>query len=159
MEGLYWLIAVVMVGAGILGTVVPIIPGVPLVFLGLLVAAWIDGFQKVGWPTIVLLFVLTLSATIIDFVATSLGTKKAGASRGALFGAFSGMVVGLFFGIPGVILGPFLGAVLGEYLVRRDILQAGKAGLGTWVGLIIATAAKVALIFTMIAIFALAYLL
>lgn len=159
MEGLYWFIAVVMVAAGLLGTIIPVIPGVPLVFLGLLLAAWIDGFQKVGWPTLVILFLLTLSATVIDVVATSLGAKKAGASRGALLGAGGGMIVGLFFGIPGIILGPFLGAALGEYLVRRDMVQAGKAGVGTWIGLVVATAAKVALIFAMIGVFALAYLL
>jgi uncharacterized protein YqgC (DUF456 family) len=65
-----------------------------------------------------------------------------------------GGIVGLFFGIPGLILGPFLGAALGEYLARRSLAQAGKVGLGTWLGLLVAAAAKVILAFMMIATFA-----
>jgi hypothetical protein len=68
------------------------------------------------------------------------------------------MLIGLFFGIPGILFGPFFGAALAEYVIRRDLRQAGKAGFGTWVGLVFAAAAKIALIFTMIAIFLIAYL-
>ena len=137
----------------------PALPGAPLVFLGLLLAAWIDGFQRVGWLALTLLGVLTLLSLGVDLLATSLGAQRAGASRQAILGAALGTVVGLFFGLPGILAGPFLGAVAGEYLARRDVAQAGRAGLGTWLGLVLGAAAKLALAFTMLALFLTAYLL
>jgi len=95
----------------------------------------------------------------VDLLATSLGAQRAGASRQAILGAALGTVVGLFFGLPGILAGPFLGAVAGEYLARRDVAQAGRAGLGTWLGLVLGAAAKLALAFTMLALFLTAYLL
>jgi len=70
-----------------------------------------------------------------------------------------GALAGLFFGLPGLILGPFLGAFLGEYLARRDWRQAGRVGFGTWLGMLLAAAGKLALIFTMVGIFLTAYVL
>jgi len=158
-DPLLWIVAAFLVIAGLVGIVLPAVPGTLLVFLGLCVAAAIDGFQKVGWITLAFLAVLTLLAYGIDFVAASLGAKRVGASKGAIIGAALGMLIGLFFGIPGIILGPFLGAIAGEWIVARDLRQAGKAGAGTWLGLILGTAAKLALVFVMIGIFALSYLL
>jgi uncharacterized protein len=157
-EAIYWLIVIIMVIVGVIGIVVPIIPGTALVFFGLLIGAWIDKFEKVGWGTVVVLLALAACASAFDLLGSSVGAKRAGASTWAIGGAAAGTLVGLFFGIPGVLLGPFVGAVLAEYLVRRDIRQAGKAGLGTWLGLVLATAGKIALVFTMIAVFLFAYL-
>jgi uncharacterized protein len=156
---LLWILAVVCIVVGVAGTVLPALPGAPLVFVGLLLAAWADDFQKVGWFPLVLVGLLTLAAFVVDLVATSMGAKRAGASGLALAGAAVGTVVGIFFSLPGLLLGPFLGAVLGEYLARRNWQQAGKAGLGTWLGIVFGTAAKLALIFTMLGIFVTAYLL
>ena len=158
-SGLLWIIAVILVIAGMAGTVLPALPGTPLVFLGLLAAAWADGFQKVGWITLVLLGILTVASLVIDFLATSMGAKRVGASVLAVVGAAIGTVVGIFLGIPGLILGPFIGAVLGEYISRRDLRQAGKVGLGTWLGLVLGSAAKLALTFLMIGLFVAAYFL
>jgi uncharacterized protein YqgC (DUF456 family) len=156
MEGmtpLLWLVAVALVLVGIAGAVLPALPGVPLVFAGLFVAAWIDHFQKVGWLVLSVLGVLTVLSFVMDFVATGLGAKKSGASKLAVVGAAVGTVVGLFFSLPGLILGPFLGAVAGELLARKGRNQAVRAGLGTWLGLLLATAGKLALIFAMVGIF------
>ncbi|HEX7185474.1 MAG TPA: DUF456 domain-containing protein, partial [Thermoanaerobaculia bacterium] len=131
----------------------------PLVFVGLLVAAWIDGFQKVGWFTLTVLGLLTLLTFAIDIMATSMGAKRVGASGLAMVGAAVGTIVGIFFGIPGLILGPFLGAAIGEYAARRNRDQAMKVGFGTWVGLLVGTVGRLALIFAMVGIFALAYFL
>lgn len=158
-EPILMLLAVVLVVVGVLGTVLPALPGAPLVFAGLLLAAWADHFEKVGWFTLSVLAVLTLLTFAIDFMAASLGAKRVGASWAALAGAVLGTIVGLFFSIPGLILGPFVGAVLGEYAARRDWAQAGKVGVGTWVGMVIGTAGKLALIFTMVGIFVLAYVI
>lgn len=154
-----WILAVLLVLGGIAGSVLPALPGVPLVFAGLLVGAWIDHFQKVGWFTLVVLGLLTLLSFAVDFLATSMGAKRVGASKWAVAGSALGTLAGLFFGIPGLILGPFLGAVAGELLARRGQRQAVRSGFGAWVGLLVGTAGKLALIFAMVGIFLTAYML
>ena len=158
-EPVLMLLAVALVVVGVIGTVLPALPGAPLVFLGLLLAAWADHFQKVGWFTLLVLAILTILTFVVDFMAASFGAKRVGASWLALAGAAVGMIVGLFFNIPGLILGPFLGAVLGEYLARRNWAQARRVGFGTWLGMLLGIAGKLALIFTMVGIFVLAYLI
>jgi len=154
-----WIVAILLVLAGIAGSVLPALPGVPLVFAGLLLGAWIDHFQKVGWFTLVLLGLLTLLSFAVDFLATSMGAKRVGASKWAIAGSALGTLAGLFFGIPGLILGPFLGAVAGELLARRGQRQAVRSGFGAWIGLLVGTAGKLALIFAMVGIFLTAYML
>ena len=157
MSVLLWVLAVVFVLVGIVGAILPAIPGTPLVLIGLVLAAWADGFQKVGWFPLSVIAGLTLLSLLVDFAATSLGAKRVGASWLAVAGAAVGTIVGLFFGLPGLILGPFVGAVLGEYLARRNRDQAIKAGFGTWLGILLGTAGKLALIFMMIGVFAFFY--
>jgi len=154
-----WIVAILLVLAGIAGSVLPALPGVPLVFAGLLLGAWIDHFQKVGWFTLVILGLLTLLSFAVDFLATSMGAKRVGASKWAVVGSALGTLAGLFFGIPGLILGPFLGAVAGELIARRGQRQAVRSGFGAWVGLLVGTAGKLALIFAMVGIFLTAYAL
>jgi hypothetical protein len=155
---LLWFLALLMVAVGAVGVFLPVLPGTLLVFLGLLVAASADGFQKVGWIPIAILGLLAASSYVIDLVASAHGTRRVGASKHAAIGALVGSIVGLFFGIPGILIGPFAGAAIGEYLVRRDMKQAGKAGLGTWLGLVIGGVLKIALIGVMIGVFIIAYL-
>lgn len=154
---LLWIAAVLLVLVGIAGTILPALPGTPLVLIGLVLAAWADDFQKVGWFPLSVIGGLTVLSLVVDFAATSLGAKRVGASWLAVTGAAIGTIVGLFFSIPGLILGPFVGAVLGEYLARRNRDQAIKAGIGTWVGILLGTAGKLALIFMMIGVFAFFY--
>lgn len=154
-----WIVAVLLVVAGAAGTVLPALPGAPLVFAGLFLAAWIDGFARVGWPTLLLLGLLTAASLLVDLVSTWFGAKKVGASRQAMVGAALGTLAGLFFGLPGLLIGPFLGAVAGELVARRDWKQAGKAGLGAWLGFLLGALAKLTLVFTMLAVFVTAYLL
>jgi uncharacterized protein YqgC (DUF456 family) len=156
--GLFFL-GLALVLAGLVGTILPALPGTPLVFAGLLVTAWAEGFEKVGWVTLTVLGVLTLASFGIDLAAASLGAKRLGASWQATVGATVGTLVGLFLSLPGLILGPFVGAAAGEYLARRSLRQAGRIGLATWLGLVLGVAAKLALTFTMIGIFVLAYLI
>lgn len=156
---LLWVLAFLLITAGVAGTILPALPGAPLVFAGLLLAAWIEGFQKVGWFTLTVLFFLMLLTFAIELAAAGLGAKRVGASKLAVFGAAVGTVVGIFFSLPGLLLGPFLGAVLGEYLSRRNWEQAGKVGIGTWLGLLLGTAGKIAVIFAMVGLFVAAYVL
>ncbi|MEP7011503.1 MAG: DUF456 family protein [Acidobacteriota bacterium] len=157
MSPLLWVAAVALILVGLAGTVLPALPGTPLVFVGLLLAAWADGFTKVGWFPLVLLALLTAASLAVDFFASSLGAKKVGASRLAIAGSVVGGLVGFFFGLPGLFLGPFLGAALGEYISLRNLKQAGKVGLATWLGILFGTAAKIALAFTMLGLFIFAY--
>ena len=159
MTPLLWLACLLLVGVGMAGILLPALPGVPLVFAGLLLAAWGDGFEHVGPWTIAALGFLTLLGFVVDFVAGSLGAKRAGAGREAVIGAALGTFVGLFFGIPGIVFGPFAGAVLGELMARRSLGQAGRAGVATWLGFVFGIGVKLVLAFTMLGIFVLAYIL
>lgn len=152
-----WLLAALLVLLGVLGSVLPGLPGVPLVFAGLVAAAWADDFQRVGWVALTLLGLMTLASFAIDFLATSLGAKRVGATRLAIVGALVGTLAGAFLGLPGLILGPFLGAVAGELISHGKLEQASRAGVATWVGLLFGTLAKIALVFTMLGVFAAAY--
>lgn len=152
-----WLLAAFLILLGVLGSVLPGLPGIPLVFAGLVAAAWADDFQRVGWIALTLIGLMTLASFAIDFLATTLGAKRVGATKLAVAGALVGTLVGVFLGLPGLILGPFLGAVAGELVSHGKLQQAGRAGLATWVGLLFGTLAKIALVFTMLGVFAAAY--
>ena len=150
---LLWLAAILLVAAGIAGLVLPGLPGAALILGGLVLAAWIEDFAFVGTLTLALLAVLALLTYAVDFLAGILGARHFGASPRAMMGAMIGAVVGIFFGLPGLLLGPFVGAALGEFSARRGMVAAGKAGIGATLGLVIGAAAKLALAFSMIAVF------
>jgi uncharacterized protein YqgC (DUF456 family) len=158
-ELLLWVLAAVCVVAGVAGIVLPALPGPPLVWLGLLFAAWAGDFTRVSGWTVGFLAVLAALTLPIDLLASAAGAKRVGASGWAIAGAALGTVVGLFFGFVGIVLGPFVGAVAGELIVRRDWKKAGEVGVGTSLGLLLGMAAKVAVVFVMLGVFALAYLL
>ncbi|NTW62622.1 MAG: DUF456 domain-containing protein [Chlorobiaceae bacterium] len=150
---LLWILAGALIVTGFAGLVIPALPGIVLVFAGLLLAAWAENFEFIGPATIAVLSVLTIVAYLADFAAGALGAKKFGAGGYAVSGAAIGALGGMLFGVPGIIIGPFLGAVAGELMVRKDLRAAGLAGLGTWIGLAIGAAFKVAIAFAMLGIF------
>jgi uncharacterized protein YqgC (DUF456 family) len=157
MTALLWALAVVLIVTGLIGVVLPALPGTALVFAGLLLAAWVDGFTRVGIPTLAVIGAIGAASYGVDFVAAALGAQRLGASTRAMAGAGLGTLLGLFFGLPGIILGPFIGAVIGELTLNRDWKQAGRAGLAAWIGFAIGIAVKVGLVFLMIGIFAAAF--
>ncbi|NTW56161.1 MAG: DUF456 family protein [Chlorobiaceae bacterium] len=150
---LLWAIAAILVVTGLAGLVMPALPGIGLIFAGLAAAAWAEGFAYVGWKTLTVLGVLTLITIGVDLVAGALGAKKFGAGKQAVIGAAIGGFAGIFFGFPGIILGPFIGALAGELLARRNLNDAGIAAVGTWLGVLVGAALKIAIAFTMIGIF------
>jgi uncharacterized protein len=150
---LLWILAAILVVAGFVGVVAPVLPGAPLVFLGLVAAAWAEDFQHVGVTTLAVIAVLMGLTYVVDAVAGALGVKRAGASRWAVWGAMVGTIVGVFFGLTGILLGPFVGAVVGELLARRSVVQAGRAGVAAWIGFIVGTLGKLAILFTMVGVF------
>jgi uncharacterized protein YqgC (DUF456 family) len=138
--------------------VLPALPGAPLLFAGLVLAAWAEGFAYVGVGTLTILGALAVLTYAVDFLAGAFGAKRFGASRRGMIGALVGALVGIFFGLPGVLLGPFTGAVLGELSTRRSLGEAGVAGFGASLGLVLGAAAKLALAFSMLGVFAVARL-
>ena len=147
---LLWSLAAVLVAAGLAGLVLPAIPGAPLLFGGLLLAAWAEDFAYIGAGTLTALGIMAALTVAVDFAAGAFGARRYGASGRAVLGAAIGATVGIFFGLVGVLIGPFIGAVVGELTVRRDVTAAGRAGVGATIGLAIGTAAKLALGFAML---------
>ena len=146
-------LATVLVVVGFIGVVVPAVPGPILIFAGLLLAAWSDGFQRVGVPTMVLLGLLTVATYFVDIAMIAAGMKRFGTTKRAMAGAALGTFAGLFFGLPGLIIGPFAGAVLGELTTDANWRVAGRAGLAAWIGFLLGTMAKIGLAFAMVGIF------
>ena len=154
----WWCLCVLLIAAGLAGTVLPALPGTALVLGGIVLGAWIDDFTRVGAGTLTVIAVLAVLAWVLDFVAGLLGAKKVGASRQALVGAAIGTVVGLFMGLVGVLFMPLVGAAIGEYLARKDQKHALKVGVATWLGIMAGLLAKVVIAFVMIGIFVVALL-
>jgi uncharacterized protein YqgC (DUF456 family) len=159
MTVLLWVLAALLVVTGLAGVILPALPGTILIFGGLVLAAWADGFTRVSVGTLALIGVIAAASYGVDLVAGALGVKRMGASPRAMVGAGLGTLFGLFFGLPGLVLGPFVGAVLGELSANRDLARAGRAGLAAWIGFAVGAIVKVALAFSMIAIFAAALFL
>jgi len=152
-----FVLAGLLVLTGLAGSILPALPGVPLVFGGLLLAAWADDFQRVSGVVLVILGLMTVLSFAIDFAATAMGAKRVGASKLAIVGALIGTLGGFVLGLPGLIFGPFVGAVTGEMLTHGEMQRATRAGFATWVGLVFGTLTKLALVFTMLGIFAFAW--
>src|SRR4030066_428951 len=127
---LLWVIAIVLILAGFAGLVLPALPGAPLLFAGLLFAAWADDFVYVGVKTLIALGIMAMLSYALEFAASALGARRFGASPRAITGAAIGTVVGIFFGLPGILLGPFLGAVVGE--LRSEERRVGKEWRSRW---------------------------
>lgn len=154
-----WIAGLGLVIAGVVGAVLPILPGPPLVLCGLWLIALVDGYQRVGGATLIVLGLIVVLTVMIDFIGSALGAKRAGASPQAITGALAGSVVGVFLGIPGLLFGPFVGAVVGELIAHRKLDRAASVGAATWLGIILGSLAKLALTVTMIAIFVVAYII
>ena len=152
-----WLLAAALMLAGFVGTIVLALPGVLVMYAGMWLAAWTDGYARIGWPTLLLLGVLTALILVVDLLSSVLGAKRAGASRLALTGSVVGMVIGIPFGLAGLLFGPFVGAVLGELWERNHLPRALRVGFATWLGLMVGTVAKLGLAVTMIGVFVVSY--
>ncbi len=159
MTYLFVALAVIVVVVGVIGTVLPGLPGAAFVLGGLVWLLWLDGFAHAGAGTLAVLVLLTAGCYLVEFGATALGAQRSGAGRWAIAGAAAGTLLGVFLGLPGLVVGPFVGAVGGEYFSRGNMEGATRAGFGAWIGLVVGTAAKLALVVSMVAIVAAAFLL
>ncbi len=156
------LIAYTLIVLGLIGSVLPVLPGPLLIFLGALSWAWADGFEAVGWPTLVVLGLMMVLAWPSDLILTTFGTRKAGASWKAVAGAIVGGIAGaiLLSGvipvigtILGTILGALVGILLAEYYDKRDWGQAYQVSKGYIFGSVAARVLDVFMSLLMVAIF------
>lgn len=148
-----WIIGCILTVAGLAGLVLPLLPGAPVLFLGLLCAAWAEDFRYIGLWTLLILGCMAALTYLVEFAASILGARSFGGSRRAMIGAAIGGIVGLFFGIPGILIGPFAGAILGELSLQRTLDQASRAGFGTVVGMAVGIAGKLAIGIAMVGLF------
>lgn len=151
---LTYIVSGILILVGLLGTVLPVLPGIPVAFAGMLLAAWAGGFREISVFTTVLLGLLTMASIGIDFLASALGAHRAGASKTAIVGASLGSLIGLlFFSLPGLIIGPFVGVMAVETAKGKSVREAGKIGFATWLGMAVGVALKIGLAFAMLGIF------
>jgi uncharacterized protein len=148
-----WIIGAILTVTGFSGLLLPIVPGAPLLFLGLLFGAWAEDFSYIGIWTLLLLAIMAALTYVVEFAGSILGVKKYGGSKRAMIGAAIGGFAGLFLGIPGILVGPFVGAVIGELSLQRSLDEASRAGFGTVVGLALGVAGKLSIGITMIGVF------
>jgi uncharacterized protein YqgC (DUF456 family) len=153
---LYLLAAALIIG-GLIGSVIPALPALTMIFGGIWLAAAVDDYHHVGLWWLLILGGLGAAGVVLEFIASTLGAKRIGASRQALWGASIGMLAGMFFGIPGLLLGPFVGALLGELASGKSVLRSAHVGVGTWVGLLFGALMKLVISFVMVGLFALAW--
>ena len=132
MDVVWWVLTVGLMVVGLVGTLVPLVPGTILILCG----AVLNHFtlHSIGWPTLVVLTVFMLLAQALDILSGAMGAKYFGATRWGAIGGILGAIVGLFFGLPGLFIGPLAGAILGELLGGKGVLPAGKSGWGTFLG-------------------------
>lgn len=159
MEAALYLLAAVLIIGGVAGAILPILPGIPMIFGGIWLAAAVDEYDHLGWGWLVAIGIVGAVGVALDFISASLGAKKIGATPRALWGAGVGTTIGMFFGIPGLIIGPFAGAVVGELSSGKSILRSAHVGVSTWVGMLVGVLAKVVISFLMIGMAGVALLL
>jgi uncharacterized protein YqgC (DUF456 family) len=148
-------LAVLLMLAGLAGAILPALPGIPILYAGIWLAAGTDGYAHIGVWWLIGIALVGAFGMLMDLVAGVFGARRVGATPAALWGSAIGTVVGLFLGIPGLILGPFIGALAGEMLSGSSVLRSTHVGMGTWVGLLLGTLVKLVVSFAMLGMFAL----
>jgi uncharacterized protein len=148
-----WLIVGALLLLGLAGTVVPFLPGTPLVVLAALVHAFATGWTPIDGTRLAILAALCALGYVLHYAAAAIGARGAGGSTWAFAGAIVGGIVGLFFGLPGLLLGPPLGAIAAELLKSGDLRTSIRTGIAAFIGMVAGAIANVAIGVTMIALF------
>jgi uncharacterized protein YqgC (DUF456 family) len=154
MELFWWLFTILLFAVGLIGTVLPIIPGTTIILAAAVIHRMMLGAEKsIGWGAIGILVLLTLATYALDFLASSFGAKYFGATKWGALGAIVGALVGLFFGIIGLFVGPVIGAVIGEFIAGKRMIDAGRAGWGSLLGNLGGMIGKLVIALVMITVF------
>ncbi|HYC79761.1 MAG TPA: DUF456 domain-containing protein [Candidatus Binatia bacterium] len=153
-EILVIIVSFILIVLGGIGSILPILPGVPLSYAGLFLYAWYTDFEQVGSTALVIFGILTLLTIVLDFIGPGLGAKRYKASKYGVIGSMIGAFAGIFIlGPLGLLLGPFIGGFIGEYYSGGDINAAGKAAWGSFVGFAVGSLLKVVIAVAMLAYF------
>ena len=135
MDFIWWLVAIVLMAVGLIGSVLPAVPGTIIILAAAIIHQFMLGTERsLGWWNVAALVLLTLLSYALEFAAGYFGAKRFGATKWGAFGATLGAIVGLFFPIPGLIFGPVVGAIAGELVAGKRLVSAGRAGWGTVLG-------------------------
>jgi len=154
MKALWTIITLLIMAVGLVGTVLPVIPGILLIYAGYLLYGFATGWQAYGLAAIVGWSVVTALVLLLDFYAGVIGARRYGASRSGTWGSLIGGLIGaLAAGLPGLILGPFVGAAAGELLSGRSHREALRSGWGTFIGIMVGSVVKIAIGVVMIGTF------
>jgi uncharacterized protein len=148
-----WLVVGALLVLGLAGTIVPFLPGTPLIVAAAFVHAMATGWTPIGVGRLAILAALAALGLVLHHVAGMLGARRGGGSAWAMGGAVVGGIVGLFFGLPGLALGPPLGAIGGELLKSGNLAASIHTGVATFIGMVAGAVANVALAVVMIALF------
>ncbi len=134
-ETVWWTLTLVLMLVGLIGTVVPLLPGTTIIFAGAVLHRFMLGeTHSVGWWTLGGLLVLTVISYVLDLISGSIGAKKFGATKWGAIGGILGAIVGLFFGLIGIFVGPLIGVLAGELIGGKGLLPAGRSTWGTFLG-------------------------
>ena len=154
MELFWWLFTIVLLAVGLIGSVLPAIPGATIILAATVIHRIMLGPEKsLGWRALTVLVLLTLATYLIDVLSGYFGAKYFGATKWGTFGAIIGAIVGVFFGIIGLFIGPAIGAIAGEFIAGKRMIDAGRAGWGSLLGNIGGMIGKLIIALVMITIF------
>jgi uncharacterized protein YqgC (DUF456 family) len=154
MELFWWLFTIVLFAVGLIGTVLPVIPGTTIILAAAIIHRMMLGAEKsIGWRSIAILLLLTLATYALDFLGGYFGAKYFGATKWGMFGAVIGALVGIVFGIIGLFIGPVIGAITGEFIAGKRLIDAGRAGWGSLLGNLGGMIGKLVVALVMITIF------
>jgi uncharacterized protein len=154
MELFWWLFTIVLFAVGLIGTVLPVIPGTTIILAAAIIHRMMLGAEKsIGWRSMTILLLLTLATYALDFLSGYFGAKYFGATKWGMFGAVIGALVGIVFGIIGLFIGPVIGAITGEFIAGKRLIDAGRAGWGSLLGNLGGMIGKLAIALVMITIF------
>ena len=157
MELFWWGLTLVLMAIGLIGTVLPALPGTVIIFAAAVMHRFMLGPEKgLGWRSVLLLLFLAIASYGIDFLGGWFGARRFGATRWGTFGALAGAVIGLFFGLPGLLIGPVVGALTGELVGGKRMIDAGRAGWGALLGNLAAMIGKVLIGLAMVSWFLIA---
>jgi len=141
MEIVLLILAFICLAVGIIGCIVPGLPGTPIAYAGLWIAQATDRVDF-SWQILLVWGIVTIVVSVLDYVVPAWGTKKFGGTKFGVWGSTIGLIIGLFFGAWGVILGPLVGAIIGELFGGKEVSEALRAGWGSFVGLLCGTILK-----------------